>query len=117
MRSNFNLFQRNSLIRLIVMIITALLLMGAMLSLSASQASAASPESGMPNSCTVTAPSTTFTCFTPPIYDDPSYLETLLRREGNRWLLYFISVIVKKLPLRHYPFLSNSTTFWLIIPL
>jgi hypothetical protein len=32
-------------------------------------------------------------------------------------LLYFISIIVKKLPLRHYRFISNNTTLWLIIPL
>ena len=111
MRSNFSLFQQNSLIRLIVLIITALLLMGTMLSLSASPALAASPETHLPRNCTVTPPSATFTCFTLPIYDDPSYLETLLRQEGNRWLLYLISVIVDKLPLRHYLIRSANHTF------
>jgi hypothetical protein len=116
MRNHTNLFQRNTLIRLIVMIITALLLMGAMLSLSASQASAASPESYMPSHHTVTAPSTAFTCFTPPIYDDPSYLETLLR-QGKRWLLCLMSVILEKLPLHHYPLRAPNNAFRLIIPL
>jgi len=116
MRSNFNLFQRNSLIRLIVMIGTSLLLMGAMLSLSALQASAASPESHMPSHHMVTALSTAFTCFTPPIYDDPSYLKTLLR-QGKRWLLCLMSVILEKLPLHHYPLRAPNNTFRLIIPL
>lgn len=116
MRSHISFLQRNSLIRLIVLIVTTLLVVGAVLSLAASYTSAAMRESRVPSHYAVTDSSAISTCFTPPLYDDPSYFETLLNM-GKRRILQFISFVLEKLPLRQYPFRVPNHTFWRIIPL
>lgn len=110
MRSHINLLQRSNLVRLIIWVVTTLLIVGALLSLSAAQTEA-DPQ---PSHHSVTTPGPIFALFYPPDYDDPSYLETFLRQAKYR-LLQFISLILKKWPVRQYPFrLPNNT---LIIPL
>lgn len=117
MRSHINLLQRSNLVRLIILVVITLLIVGAILSLSAAQTEAASPASPQPGYHPVTTPGPILALFYPPDYDDPSYFETLLRQAKHR-LLQFISLILKKWPVRQYPFrLPNNTLFWLIIPL
>jgi hypothetical protein len=116
MRSHISFLQRNSLIRLIVLIATTLLVVGAVLSLAASHISTAMSESHMPNNLAVTNSGEVSICLTPPLYDDPSYFETLLNM-GKRRFLQFISFVLEKLPLRQYPFHVPNNTFWRIIPL
>lgn len=117
MRSHISLLQRSNLVRLIILVVTTLLIVGALLSLSAAQTEAASPASPQPTHDLVTTPGPIFALFYPPDYDDPSYFEILLRQVKHR-LRQLIGLILEKWPVRPYPFrLPNNTLFWLIIPL